>query len=43
MVKRSRRAVLDAFINERKVGTLVRESDGALKFTYDRDAIANGT
>ena len=43
MVKRSRRAALDVFINESKVGTLVRESDGALRFTYDRDAIANGT
>lgn len=43
MVKRSRRAALGVFINESKVGTLVRESDGGLKFAYDRDAIANGT
>lgn len=43
MVKRSRRAALDVFINESKVGTLVRESDGGLKFAYDRDAIARGT
>ena len=42
MVKRSRRAALDVFINESKVGTLVRESDGALKFAYDRDAIDSG-